>query len=330
MRAPALAVLLLAAAAPVPTPQPRLVIPQPVFDFGEVSPGEAVEHEFEIGNDGDAVLLVSDVIGGCACTTADFDREIAPGASGRIHAVFDTTSMVGSIAKQIALYSNDPDAPKSLLTMRVTVKPLVTLRPESLRLEGVRHDPPVTAGTTLWATDGADLQILKVESSEPALKVSFRQAAGAELAADGRGRQWRVEATLDPAAPVGPVAALIHVFTNHPTAGALSLSVFGAQRQPLVVTPSSAALGDVRPGPGYRHTLRLQNLGAMPVEVEDIASTVPALRAEATKRADGRSYDITLLLDAAMAKGDFAGMLVIRTTSPEQPRLEVAVSGKAL
>jgi len=287
-------------------------------------------HDFRIRNDGDAVLLVNDVIAGCACTTADFDREIAPGASSTIHAVLDTASLVGPIAKQIAIYSNDPAAPKTLLTLRVTVMPHLVLRPESVRLEGVVGDPPTTAGTTLWAIDRADLEVVRVESSEPRLKLAFRPAVGAELAPDGRGRQWRIEATFDPATPVGTLAALVHVHTNHPTDGVLSLSVFGAQRQPLVVTPPTAALGDVRPGPTYRRTLRLQNLGHARVEVEDVTSNVPALRAEVSKLPDGRSYEIALRLDAAMPKGAFAGTLVIRTTSREQPRLEIAVSGKAI
>src|SRR5258706_16471352 len=91
----------LAAQASAPSaPQPHLVIAEPIFDFGEAAPGAALMHDFAIRNDGDAVLLVNDVIAGCACTTADFDREIAPGASSTIHAVLDTVSLVGPIAKQ--------------------------------------------------------------------------------------------------------------------------------------------------------------------------------------------------------------------------------------
>ena len=307
-----------------------MVVAEPIFDFGEGAPGVKLEHDFEVRNTGDADLVVSDVIAGCACTTTEFDRQIKPGASSRIHAVLDTTSLVGALAKQIVLYTNDPDVPKSLLTLRVTVKSHLVMRPATLRLEAVRNDPPATVGTTLWSLDRPDLTVASVDSSDPTLTWSFRPAQGAELAADGRGRQWRIEATLDPAAPLGSIAVVAHVHTNDPTDGVLTLPVYGAQRLPLVLTPPSAALGEVHPGPTYRRVFRLRNLGAAPIEIERVTSDLPALSAEVSKLPDGKSFEVALRLDGALPKGDFSGTLVIHTTSREQPRLDVAVSGKAL
>ena len=307
-----------------------MVVPEPIFDLGESAPGVKLEHDFEIRNIGTAALVVSDVIAGCACTTTEFDREIKPGASSRIHAVLDTTSLVGALAKQIVLYTNDPDVPKSLLTLRVVVKSHLVMRPASLRLDAVRHDPPVTVGATLWSVDRPDLAVVSVDSSEPAIAWSFRPARGAELAADGQGKQWRVEATLDPAAPLGSIAVVAHVHTNDRADGVLTLPVIGAQRLPLVLTPPNAALGEVRAGPSYRRVFRLQNLGAAPIDVERVTSDLPALSAEVSKLPDGKSFEVAIRLDGALPKGDFAGTLVIHTTSREQPQLDVAVSGKAL
>src|SRR5204862_1905027 len=127
--------------------------------------------------------------------------------------------------------------------------------------------------------------------------LSFRPAVGAEIAADGQGRQWRIEAKLDPAAPLGSVAVVAHVHTNAPSDGVITLPVFGVQRLPLALTPASAALGEVHAGPSYRRVFRLQNLGVAPVEVERVTSDVPALSAEVTRLADGKSFEIALRLD---------------------------------
>ncbi len=312
-----------------PVPQPRMVIVEPVFDAGEVAPGASVAHDFEIRNEGDATLLVSDVVAGCACTTFTLDKEIAPGATGGVRAVLDTSGMTGPMAKQISIYTNDPQAAKSVLTLRVTVTGHLELRPEGLHLEGVRHDAPAVVGATLWAVDQPDLQVLRVESTDASIKVSFRPAMGSELAADGQGRQWRIEAALDPAAPLGPVAALARIYTNHRTDGPLAFSIWGRQREPLALIPPEAALGDVQPGPDYRRALRLENLSASPVEIVAVTSDIPALSVEVSKLPDGKSFTIALRLDAAMPKGEFAGKLVIQTTSRLMPRLEAPVTGRA-
>ena len=41
--------------------QPRMVIPERVFNFGLVRAGEAVEHEFIIKNEGKAILKILNV-----------------------------------------------------------------------------------------------------------------------------------------------------------------------------------------------------------------------------------------------------------------------------
>ena len=70
---------------------PSLVIEERIMDFGQVAQGSVVESDFVLKNQGDAPLLISAVRPTCGCTVVDFDREIEPGGSGKIHTKLDTT-----------------------------------------------------------------------------------------------------------------------------------------------------------------------------------------------------------------------------------------------
>src|ERR1044071_6693305 len=67
-----------AAGAPE-TSAPRIEFASRVFDFGKVSAGELVRHDFVFTNTGTASLEITDVRPGCGCTTAGpWDRQVPP------------------------------------------------------------------------------------------------------------------------------------------------------------------------------------------------------------------------------------------------------------
>ena len=90
---------------------PRAVPIAPIHDFEVVAKGEVLVHDFEIRNDGDEPLLIENVRPACGCTVADFDKQIAPGQTGRIHAEMETTDFYGPISKSIAVYTSDVENP---------------------------------------------------------------------------------------------------------------------------------------------------------------------------------------------------------------------------
>ena len=89
-------------------PAPAAVALEIVKDFGVVNKGQRVTHEFQIRNDGDAVLQITEVRPSCGCTVADFDRTVAPGATGKVKATVDTRNFKGGIAKSVRVFTNDP------------------------------------------------------------------------------------------------------------------------------------------------------------------------------------------------------------------------------
>ncbi len=123
---------------------PKIVFPEPTFDFGEVDAGKAVTHEFTVYNKGDSLLKVSDVSPACGCTVAkDWNRELSPGESGKIAVKLDTGSFSGPIQKRITVKSNDPQRPSVALKIKGSIWRPVNLSPSSVyfRVEDRQQSP---------------------------------------------------------------------------------------------------------------------------------------------------------------------------------------------
>jgi hypothetical protein len=65
---------------------PVAVVPELNYNFGTVSQGQKIEHEFVVRNDGDTDLVIQRVAPSCGCTAAAMSAAaIKPGASEKIN-----------------------------------------------------------------------------------------------------------------------------------------------------------------------------------------------------------------------------------------------------
>jgi hypothetical protein len=124
-----LLVMPLAAAA---TMGPKAELPETTFDFGEIFEDRELTHTFTIKNIGDALLEIKDIDSDCACTAADSDRRIPPGAQGRIKLTIAPYSVLRQFAKKTKVFFNDPDHPEVVLTMQGYGKPFIEIQPSHI------------------------------------------------------------------------------------------------------------------------------------------------------------------------------------------------------
>jgi hypothetical protein len=76
-------------------------------EFGKVSEGEKISYTFTFDNKGTSDLILSAVTTTCGCTVPKFEKKpIAPGASGNLEVVFDTSGKSGMQTKTITVKSN--------------------------------------------------------------------------------------------------------------------------------------------------------------------------------------------------------------------------------
>jgi Protein of unknown function (DUF1573) len=77
-------------------------------DFGSVKDGEEVTHIFKFKNTGETELILIDVKAKCGCTVPQTwpTQPIAPGGTGEITIVFDSSGKVGNVRKTVTVEAN--------------------------------------------------------------------------------------------------------------------------------------------------------------------------------------------------------------------------------
>jgi hypothetical protein len=312
---------------PVKTPQ--LAVDKAVIDAGRVSRGERIRVEFVLENRGEGALEIRAVQPACGCTVASFDRTVAPGARGKVEAVVDTTAFSGPISKSLTVVSNDPDHPRLLLTVQAEVQAHLLSSPSTVRFVHTRTLPAETVGVTVFSPDEAGLAVTAVESLLPHVTASAREATESERVAAGTGRQWRIEATLDAEAPIGPLRDFLIVRTNHPQQSELQIPLSGVVRPVLHLTPKAAEFGELSlAGQARRMVLTLINFGAEPIEIRSVATNVEGVAARAEVVEAGKRWRVVVELAPTLPKGHVEGELRIETTSAAMPELVAPLSAR--
>jgi hypothetical protein len=98
----------------------RIVFNEYEHSFGKVAEGEKVSCTFTFENKGTGNLIVKSASTTCGCTIPKYDKKpIAPGGSGTLEVIFDTTGKNGMQTKTITVNSN---ASKPVVLLKVTAE----------------------------------------------------------------------------------------------------------------------------------------------------------------------------------------------------------------
>lgn len=105
---------------------PKIVVDEPVFDFGEVKEGTVITHTFVIRNEGtDPLVFTRKPYTSCGCTVAALPKEVLmPGEALELAATFDSSGFGGRhVRKEIHVFTNDPQNPRLVLALVGYVRP---------------------------------------------------------------------------------------------------------------------------------------------------------------------------------------------------------------
>jgi uncharacterized protein DUF1573 len=317
---------------PATSAKPKAVAAEPIADVGTVPKGDNVNHDFVLKNEGEAPLEITQVQPACGCTVASYDKTIAPGKTGVVHTVVDTSTFNGPIAKSVTVFTNDPQNPQIELTVKAKVEPYIFVRPGYARYNVVQGEAlEGDIAQVLWASDGTPFDVLSVDSPLPAaLKVSFREATEKERLPDVKGKQWRVEILLSNNAPVGPIANYVSVHTNHPKQKLVQIPISGFVRPVIAVTPPVADFGEIELKEPLNKALFVRNFATESINLTKVDNDVKGIDTRIEPLDAGRKYQVRVTLKPELGKGPFSGKIRLYTDSPKTPVIEVEVKGVVL
>ncbi len=104
---------------------PKIVFKENVHDFGKVPRGPELQYNFRFTNKGNSNLNIERVQTSCGCTGATVGEksDYAKNESGEIKVNFSTQGREGHQEKTIIVYSNDPQNPQVVLTVKCDIDP---------------------------------------------------------------------------------------------------------------------------------------------------------------------------------------------------------------
>ena len=119
--------------APAVGAGPVIAFDTRIYDFGKVTQGDLIHHEFIVSNAGAQTLTITDVHPSCGCTTAGvWPHQLEPGQSGAIPIQINSKNLSGSIRKTVTVTSNDKHSPTVLQMTGQIVKPIDVTPPYAM------------------------------------------------------------------------------------------------------------------------------------------------------------------------------------------------------
>ena len=86
---------------------PKIQLEETAFDFGEITEGAVIKHNFKFKNTGNTPLIITDVQTTCGCTVPDWNRNpIQPNATDEIKVQFNSEGKEGRMDKPITIIGN--------------------------------------------------------------------------------------------------------------------------------------------------------------------------------------------------------------------------------
>lgn len=135
-----------------PKERATMTFTKKTHEFGTIIMGDKVEHSFTFTNNGKIPLIVSDASATCGCTVPEIpSAPIAPGETGSIKVVFDSTGKIGSQTKDITIHSNAGTAKLLMKGMVITenLAPKKSMEPTTpVPPPGYKKDTPASTDTT--------------------------------------------------------------------------------------------------------------------------------------------------------------------------------------
>ncbi len=299
---------------------PLIRFSERTWDFGQLRQHVQVSHAFTLRNGGTAPLRILKVEPDCGCTIATpADTILAPGASTTLDVTFTSRDFEGPQRKVVILETNDPAEPRVDLLLLADVVPDISITPS--RLVDFRNVPR--------GTDPVRELVFKAEP-----KVPFSVSAPTKATEwvqwtvtpdPAAGNAYKVTIHLRPDAPYGRFNERVDVPVRHPKYDKMRITLRGLIHGHFVPNEVGINFGSVKSGRNLERTVKLQSHGEHAFRITKARATQPWL--VPTLRTEGRETILTVRLDAPPEPTRIKDRVILETSDPDQPQIEIDVVG---
>jgi hypothetical protein len=219
-----------------PAAGPRIQFAEPTYDFGEIQAGELVKHDFVFTNLGTETLRIDQVRTSCGCTAAgQWDRELAPGATGKIPIQFTSASFRGQVLKTVTVISNDPRQTNTPLQLKGKVWVPVEVNPSSVMFQYDGESSVVESRTVRIVSNVKEPLVLsELSCTNPAFK--------AELKEEQPGKEFTLQISTVPPVGTGMITAPVTLKTSSTNLPQIRVLAYAIERLPIMISPSQIML----------------------------------------------------------------------------------------
>ena len=241
---------------------PQVTVENAIHDFGIMAPSSVGKCEFNFTNTGKSTLIIERVQSTCGCTVPELEKkEYAPGEAGTVKVTFKAPSRKGSVTKHLYIISNDPETPRTELTIKAKVEVQVEISPEAvdLRLDEENAGMP---NLIVRSLDGREFSITQVTAGHGVMKVPFDSAEKAKM--------FILKPEVDKERLSQFITGVIQVQTDHPQSGTLIVSY--NVKPEYEVSRSRIILQNVQPGVSEIKDVMIRSNYGKDVEIESVES----------------------------------------------------------
>ncbi|MEA3453829.1 MAG: DUF1573 domain-containing protein [Candidatus Caldatribacteriota bacterium] len=222
---------------------PSISLSEEEWDFGKIKEDERPVHIFTIKNTGREELIISRVRSSCGCAATMLSSDnIQPGKSSELKVTFNPTGYNGMVKKDIYIESNDPQLPKTKITVIIEVEPIpspkVFLSNSQWDLGLISQEDLPTFTFTIENKGELDLIIDKIDASE---YIQYDIEIPLTILP---GEKQEVTFTYDSSQhELGEVRESVRIYCNDPRRKAFSLRVNGYIKEKPAPTVSISPVG---------------------------------------------------------------------------------------
>jgi uncharacterized cupredoxin-like copper-binding protein len=311
--------------APAALP-PKIQFDKTVYDFGPTSLVDSVTGTFTFQNAGTGDLKIQKPQPSCGCTVASVKPDLLkPGEKGELVFTVRVAGQRGALEKHITVPSNDPQAGKVSLSIKIEMKQIIDVTPQNIQLGNIRQGTTTNVSVLVRRTDGNKLVISKAEPSNKNVTTRIEPIEGSsnqsarvviEVASEGTPRQFSEN---------------------------VKVSLEGITQPVSIITLTGRLLGDVLVDPPMLYwpitDTSSTNSEALPSREIKLSSTRPDLKLEiknlTTNMKDlnlnlvtvdaGKTYKLVAKF-GSMPKQSAQGTITLETNTATQPKITIPVT----